>query len=150
MYPNLADDLNKKSNSLDDRLKQVYVERTDKINPDQNQQNLTSKALPLDRKTPEDFEFGFQEPNLDNLNPGKSTLRQIMKLLTDHQEDPEKWTAKAIADEYKLKEIHVINLLKYFRPFNLHIPDKQKSERLLVEPGLSKKYLSFSKDDNQK
>lgn len=59
------------------------------------------KALPLDRNTPEDFEFGYMEPK--RITPGHFTLRQALKFITDHQSEPEKWTAAKIAEEYKLK-----------------------------------------------
>lgn len=42
---------------------------------------------------------------------GHCTLRQALQFINDHQQDPETWTAKKIADDYKLKEAHVGKLI---------------------------------------
>lgn len=62
----------------------------------------SSRALPLDRKPVDDFEYGYKEPM--KVSRGRATLRQAIQFITDHQTDPEVWSAKRIADEYKLKE----------------------------------------------
>lgn len=64
--------------------------------------NVEQRPLPLERKTPDDFEYGYLEPN--RISPGHCTLRQALKFINDHQLDPESWPAKKIANEYKLKE----------------------------------------------
>lgn len=61
-----------------------------------------SRALPLDRKPVDDFEYGYKEPV--KVSRGRVTLRQAIQFITDHQTEPEVWSAKRIADEYKLKQ----------------------------------------------
>lgn len=114
---------NKKHSVLDDRLKHVYVTSTDPVVsfvvavyvifnnnvmhaqptvPDRHRLNESAKALPLDRQIVEDFEFGFKEPT--KVSRGRSTLRQAIKFISDHQSEPDTWTVQRIASEYKLKE----------------------------------------------
>lgn len=50
----------------------------------------------------DDFEFGFQEPSVIPL--GRCTLRQALNFISDHQTDPQKWTAATIATEYQLDQ----------------------------------------------
>lgn len=57
----------------------------------------------------QDFEYGFMEPS--RVTPGRCTLRQAMQFITDHNSDPEKWTRQKIAEEYKLKEENVGELV---------------------------------------
>lgn len=61
-----------------------------------------ARALPLDRKAVDDFEYGYKEPL--KITRGRITLRQAIKFIGEHQNGPEKWTAAYIANEYKLKE----------------------------------------------
>lgn len=70
--------------------------------PDRHRSNDSAKALPLDRRVVEDFEYGFKEPI--KVSRGRSTLRQAIKFISDHQSEPETWTVQRIASEYKLKE----------------------------------------------
>lgn len=60
------------------------------------------KNLPSDRKTVDDFEYGYKEP--ERVPKGKCSLRQAMDFLSSHHEDPKEWTAKKIANQYELKE----------------------------------------------
>lgn len=148
MYPNLAEDLSRKDESLDDRLKQVFVTRTD-IQPPQIE--TTDKSLPLDRHT-EDFEFGFKEP--ERVTIGRCTLRQTLQFLTDHQINPDLWNASKIAEEYKLKEAVVVDILTHFRSFQLHIPTKgsEDKQKILISPSFEKTLLNSGgpiKDDQK-
>lgn len=59
------------------------------------------KQLPLNRTTPEEYEYGYLEPA--RVTPGRCTMRQALKFITDHQSEPEKWTVTRISEEYKLK-----------------------------------------------
>jgi NADH dehydrogenase [ubiquinone] 1 alpha subcomplex assembly factor 4 len=61
-----------------------------------------NKPLPLNKKEVQDFEYGFQEP--ENVSRGRITLRNAMKLISDHQVDPQEWTSTKIASTYTLKE----------------------------------------------
>lgn len=100
------DELNKKDSKLDDRLKQVFVKRTDQVDTTKTNPN-ESKSLPLERSTPEDFEYGFKETEEDEIPPGKIALRHALKFLADHQSDPENNTVSVLATKYKIDEAHM-------------------------------------------
>ncbi|XP_052859120.1 protein NDUFAF4 homolog [Drosophila gunungcola] len=137
--PKFVDKLNLKDSSLDGRLKDVYVTSQDRfIKRVQDRQaaeaaadQAEKRALPLERKTPDDFEYGYLEPT--RITPGHCTLRQALKFINDHQLDPESWPARKIANEYKLKEPLVENILHYFKTFNMYIPDQKYKDTLLTQ-----------------
>uniref|UniRef100_T1P8S3 Uncharacterized protein n=1 Tax=Musca domestica TaxID=7370 RepID=T1P8S3_MUSDO len=130
--PKFLDKLNKKDEALDQRLKSVYVTSEDKfIDYGIKRKETDEKALPMDRRTPEDFEFGYKEPH--RVAPGRCTLRQALQFITDHQTEPEKWTAAKIAEEYKLKPELTENILKYFRSYSIYIPDIKQKESILTQ-----------------
>ncbi|XP_016990100.1 protein NDUFAF4 homolog [Drosophila rhopaloa] len=137
--PRFVDKLNLKDSSLDGRLKDVYVTSQDRfIKRVQERQaaeaaadQVEKRALPLDRQTPDDFEYGYLEPT--RISPGHCTLRQALKFINDHQLDPESWPAKKIANDYKLKEPLVENILHYFKTFNMYIPDQKYKDTLLTQ-----------------
>lgn len=81
------------------------MERTDKI--EESTTTNKRKSLPLSRNTPEDFEYGFQEPKSIHLNPGKITLRQAMQFIVDHQSNPKKHNCVVLAGKYKLDEVEM-------------------------------------------
>ncbi|KAH8382514.1 hypothetical protein KR009_003929 [Drosophila setifemur] len=151
--PKFVDKLNVKDASLDTRLKDVYVTSQDRfikrVQERQAKEAASSetqdqRVLPMDRKTPEDFEYGYMEPN--RITPGRCTLRQALKFINDHQLDPEAWPAKKISNEYKLKEPHVENILHYFKTFNMYIPDQKYKDTLLTQ---AKQQLLRVKSDTE-
>ncbi|KAH8337383.1 hypothetical protein KR059_008631 [Drosophila kikkawai] len=137
--PKFVDTLNRKDASLDSRLKDVYVTSQDRFIKRVQERQAAEAAsdhpekrpLPLERKTPEDFEYGYLEPT--RISSGHCTLRQALKFINDHQLDPENWPAKKIANEYKLKEPHVENILHYFKTFNMYIPDHKYQDTMLTQ-----------------
>ncbi|XP_017057462.1 protein NDUFAF4 homolog [Drosophila ficusphila] len=137
--PKFVDKLNVKDSSLDGRLKDVYVTSQDRFIKRVQERRAAEAAadkseqrpLPLERKTPDDFEFGYMEP--PRITPGHCTLRQALKFINDHQLDPEAWPAKKIANEYKMKEPLVENILHYFKTFNMYIPDQKYKDTLLTQ-----------------
>ncbi|XP_023163784.1 protein NDUFAF4 homolog [Drosophila hydei] len=129
--PNFVDKLNTKDASLDTRLKDVYVTSKDQFIQRVLQRQETDRPLPLERTTPDDFEYGYMEPT--KTSSGHCTLRQAMQFINDHQIAPEEWTAMKIADQYKLKEAHVANILYYFKTFNIYIPDQKYKDKLLTQ-----------------
>jgi NADH dehydrogenase [ubiquinone] 1 alpha subcomplex assembly factor 4 len=60
--------------------------------------------LPQNRRQVEDFEFGFLEIDPLKIGRGKCSLRQAIQFISDHQTNPNEWTANKIANEFKLKE----------------------------------------------
>ncbi|XP_037729854.1 protein NDUFAF4 homolog [Drosophila subpulchrella] len=137
--PKFVDKLNLKDSSLDGRLKNVYVTSQDRfikrVQERQAAEAAADKAeqrpLPLERKTPDDFEYGYLEPT--RISAGHCTLRQALKFINDHQLDPENWPANKIANEYKLKEPLVENILHYFKTFNMYIPDQKYKDTMLTQ-----------------
>ncbi|EDV42176.1 uncharacterized protein Dana_GF17139 [Drosophila ananassae] len=151
--PKFVDKLNAKDATLDSRLKDVYVTSQDRfIKRVQERQAAEAAAdtkeervLPKDRKTPEDFEYGYLEPT--RVTPGRCTLRQALQFINDHQLDPESWPVNKIANEYKLKEPHVENILHYFKTFNVYIPDQKYKDTLLTQ---AKQQFIENKSDSSK
>ncbi|KAH8328739.1 hypothetical protein KR074_004361 [Drosophila pseudoananassae] len=170
--PKFVDKLNVKDATLDSRLKDVYVTSQDRfIQRVKERQEAEAAAdakeervLPKDRKTPEDFEYGYMEPT--RVTPGRCTLRQALQFINDHQLDPESWPVNKIANEYKLKEPHVgtiscpgtltlyltfhssnfiENILHYFKTFNVYIPDQKYKDTLLTQ---AKQQLLQNKPDS--
>ncbi|EDV94749.1 protein NDUFAF4 homolog [Drosophila grimshawi] len=137
--PTFVDKLNRKDASLDTRLKDVYVTSKDQfiqrvLERQAAADKLDSKLLrklPLERTTPDDFEYGYLEPI--RVAIGRCTLRQALQFINDHQLDPEEWTAKRIAEQYKLKEAHVDNILHYFKTFSVYIPDQKYKDKMLTQ-----------------
>ncbi|KAH8407021.1 hypothetical protein KR222_004161 [Zaprionus bogoriensis] len=137
--PKFVDNLNRKDAGLDTRLRDVYVTSKDRFidrvierqTQTKAENSIPQRPLPLERKTPEDFEYGYLEPQRVML--GRCTLRQALQFINDHQLDPETWTAKKIAEEYKLKEPHVENILQYFKTFSVFIPEHKHEDRLLTQ-----------------
>lgn len=108
--PDVVSELSKKDSVLDDRLKQVYVTSSKIENP---MIESDKSKLPQDRKQVEVFEYGFLEPDPKKLARGKCTLRQAIQFISDHQTNPEEWTATKIANDFKMKEDLVGELFSY-------------------------------------
>ncbi|XP_037944894.1 protein NDUFAF4 homolog [Teleopsis dalmanni] len=127
--PNLKLKLESKDSALDERLKRVYVTSEDKFveypitrtfNPD--------RPLPLDRTTPEFSEYGHVMPR--EVARGRCTLKQAIDFITDHNSEPEVWTKQRIAQQYKMKEPLIDDILTYFKSFNVHIPENTWDKHL--------------------
>ncbi|XP_055851268.1 protein NDUFAF4 homolog [Episyrphus balteatus] len=130
--PKLVEKLNKKDSHLDDRLKNVYVTSEDRyIDHVKIKRESDERTLPLDRKIVQDFEYGYKEPV--RVTPGRCTLRTAMKFITDHQGEPDLWTTKKIADEYKIKEETVGKILYFFKSFQIYIPDINSKDNILTQ-----------------
>ncbi|KAH8311249.1 hypothetical protein KR044_005214 [Drosophila immigrans] len=134
--PKFVDKLNTKDDSLNTRLKDVYVTSEDQFIERVIQRQAKAAAssevtrpLPLQRTTPDDFEYGYLEP--ERVASGRCTLRQALQFINDHQVDPDTWTAQKIANDYKLKQPHIENILHYFKTFSVYIPDQKYKDTLL-------------------
>ncbi len=90
---------NNKDETLNSRLKEVYVTSHDK--PEKSVS--TEKPLPLQRKSVEQAEFGYQEPA--RVTRGKLSIRQALVLIGRHQQDPAKYDALALAKEFTIHPI---------------------------------------------
>jgi len=91
---------------VNSRNNTIHIPQIKRVQERQAAEAAADKAeqrpLPLERKTPDDFEYGYLEPT--RISAGHCTLRQALKFINDHQLDPENWPANKIANEYKLKE----------------------------------------------
>lgn len=138
--PELIKKLSEKNTPLDDRLKKVYVTSESHIvqNPERTEEEVDSseRPLPLNRKTPEDFEFGYLES--EKVPRGKISMRSVLEMLNEHQLDAEKGTAAKFSQEYKVKESYIQDILTHYRVLALQVNDpkfaklpKTKEQQLL-------------------
>ncbi|PSN57026.1 Protein NDUFAF4 [Blattella germanica] len=142
-FPDALQEQLKKDSVLDDRLKKVFVQSHDPLVTEDPLIDPT-RPLPQDRKQVQDFEFGFKEPSM--IPQGRFTLKQAIKFIADHQTDPNTWTAAAIAKEYKINEEKLEQILKYFRTFRVHIPDKKTTGKMAAETAEKPQKLLESKE----
>ncbi|ERL92033.1 protein NDUFAF4 homolog [Dendroctonus ponderosae] len=131
-YPEVFEESLKKNEVLDRHLKDVYVQSTD-IPIEPPKRIDPTRPLPQDRQQPEEFLFGHKEP--DRIPVGKTTLRQVLKFVSYHQGDPKVHNVKQIAEEHKLSEDLVRNILKYYRVFEVYMPiEKGKTNAKFAGP----------------
>lgn len=145
--PDLDDKLDKKDSGLDDRLKDVYVISHGKPEDDitkNKQVKNPNRPLPEDRKIVEDFEYGFKEPS--RINYGRTTLRHAINFITAHQTNPDEMSVAKISEEYKLKEDDVNDILKYFKTFEVYLPETKKTPAIFAGPSTLRKKLEASPD----
>lgn len=95
--PDLVDDqLNRKNELLDNRLREVYVTSEDKPTT----HKAAEKALPTERKNVGSPEFGYLEPV--RITKGKLSIRQALILIGRHHQDPVIHSAMSLANEYTI------------------------------------------------
>ncbi|CAG5055035.1 unnamed protein product [Parnassius apollo] len=140
--PNLDDKLDKKDPALDGRLKDVYVTShgrpEDDITREKMKQN-PNRPLPQERRQVQNYDLGLKEP--DTIPYGRTTLRRALEFIESHQMNPSEVTASKIALEYKLKEKDVETILKYFKTYEIYIPETKKSAATFAGPATFRKQL---------
>ncbi|XP_013181686.1 PREDICTED: protein NDUFAF4 homolog [Papilio xuthus] len=133
--PDIDEKLDKKDPGLDDRLKSVYVTSygrpEDDITREKIQQN-PNRPLPKNRSQVPEFEMGWNEP--EEVPYGRTTLRKALEFIESHQMNPTEVTASKIALEYKLKGEDVEAILKYFKAYEIYIPETKKSAARFAGP----------------
>lgn len=127
-FPEELEKLQTKSPQLDDRLKQIFVTSEDTI-LDPGPQKKVSSNLPQNRHTPVEPEFGFYEP--EKIPLGRLSLRQALKIITDHQHEPGKWDAQTVANKYNISIKLSENILQYYKAFEVYIPDQKNSKHTI-------------------
>ncbi|XP_026499384.2 protein NDUFAF4 homolog [Vanessa tameamea] len=140
--PELDSKLDKKDTELDARLKDVYVTSYGKPEDDvtkEKQQKGLERPLPQNRGLVPDFDFGLMEPA--KIPYGKTTLRHAIDYISSHQVNPEEVTAAKIAHEYKMKEEDVENILKYFRTYDVYLPETKQAPAVFAGPSELRKQL---------
>lgn len=139
--PDLDGKLDKKDAALDLRLKDVYV--TSKGRPETDitrvKRESTDRPLPQDRTMVPDYDYGFKEP--ETIKYGRTTLRNVIMFLSAHQMNPEEVTVQKIAFEYKMREEDVSNIVKYFKTFEVFIPETKTSPAVFAGPATVRKQL---------
>lgn len=127
--PDLVEKMNRKDANHDDRLKKVFVSSKTEIIENTNREAIdTDKPLPLDRKTPENFEYGYKES--DKVPRGKVSMRNVLEFLSDNHTNPQEFTASKIAADYHLKEEYVKDILENYKMLSLHIGDPKNFKQL--------------------
>lgn len=136
-HPDVYAESLKKHEVLDKHLKDVYVSSFD---PDKTPKPDTDpeRPLPVNRSQVEDYEYGFKEP--ERVPPGKTTLRNVVKFLTDHQLDPRIFTIQKISDDYLLPEPTVSKILQHFRVLEIYIP-QQPTKAKFAGPGVPRYHI---------
>lgn len=140
--PKINEKLNVKNAELDKMLKEVYVTSEGKPEEDitrEIQRKNPNRPLPMHRMQPEDYEYGFKEP--DKIPYGRVTLRKALEFLQAHQCDPNEATAEKIAHEYKLKLEDVNNTLKYFKTFEVFVPETKTAPATFAGPATLRKQM---------
>lgn len=128
--PELIQKLSQKSAPLDDRLKKIYVTSETEIvqNPERPESESSERSLPLNRKTPEEFEFGYMESL--KVPRGKMSMRRVLEMLNEHQLDAENATAAKFSTQYKVKESYIQDILSHYKVLSLHVNDPKMKKRL--------------------
>ncbi|XP_063705050.1 protein NDUFAF4 homolog [Culicoides brevitarsis] len=147
--PGLIEKLSKKDAPLDDRLRQVYVtSQREIIEPEQT----SDRPLPLSRTTPEEFDFGYLEPQ--KVPRGKIAMRDVLQMLNEHQMDPEEGTAAKFSEKYKVKESYIEDILKHYKVLSVHISDPKMKKltpqkELPLVQGVKEKDLLRNREKNR-
>lgn len=149
--PNLDDKLDKKDTGLDNRLKEVYVtshgQPEEDVNKELRERQSRDRPLPQDRKIVQEYEYGFKEP--DQVRYGRTTLRHAVEFISAHQIKPGEVTAAKIAVEYKMKEEDVATILKYFKTFEIYLPETKTTPAIFAGPTALRKQLHNADDTKQ-
>lgn len=144
--PDLDEKLDKKDPGLDQRLRDIYVTSFGRPEDDITREKKTqnpNRPLPQDRKMPEQYEYGFKQP--DRVKYGHTTLKDAINFISAHQTNPSEATAAKIALEYKMKEEDVESILKYFKTYDMYIPESKKTPAVFAGPSILRKELEQSK-----
>ncbi|CAL7934022.1 unnamed protein product [Xylocopa violacea] len=118
LNPNFMAEHYKKDPKLHDHLKSVYVESED-IGPPKT----SSRSLPQYRGEPI---AGYYDYYNDIAVSGKCSLKQAIKFLTMHKEDPVKYSIEKISEEYQLDKQLVENIVTNFKVF--HVVNAESEE----------------------
>lgn len=129
-YPEYLDKQSIRHEKLNENLKQVYVESKGDAT-----QFSANKPLPTTRGGPEETELGAMETT-HTIPEGRVNLRSILVALGQYQTKPNEVTAASIAQELKLSQSNVENILKYFKVLHLYVP----KELLKESKALAKAY----------
>ncbi|RXG57301.1 Protein NDUFAF4-like protein [Armadillidium vulgare] len=112
------------------RLEEVYVTSHDTW-VGQKDSLGKSRPLPVDKETVADKPYGYSEPR--KISYGKTTLKNVLTFMTDHNQSPEEWNSTKISEKFKLEKENVDHILKYYNLFTLILPGKRKGVKFDTE-----------------
>uniref|UniRef100_A0A6P7H7Q0 Protein NDUFAF4 homolog n=1 Tax=Diabrotica virgifera virgifera TaxID=50390 RepID=A0A6P7H7Q0_DIAVI len=140
-YPKEFEESLKKNEELDKNLKSVFVTSQDQ-NINIKQEANPNRPLPTDRSQVEPSLYGIKEPEPNKVPIGKVTLGNVLEFISKYQGDPKNYNAKVIADKFTLQEQTVRNILKYFRVFEVYLPqERTKTNAKFVGPSLPRVHI---------
>ncbi|CAI6368539.1 unnamed protein product [Macrosiphum euphorbiae] len=135
--PQLKEELVNKNSTLGKNLHSVYVTSKGDL-PNIYPQSKTK--LPQNRVQEFNTAFTFQEP--ENVPAGRYTLTQITECIADHYKDKQMYTSEVLADRVKIDKKLMDNILKYYRVFDMYVPEKmvekKKSPKLFLSNAIDK------------
>nr|CAI5818634.1 unnamed protein product [Callosobruchus analis] len=133
-YPEAYEESLQKNEQLDSHLKRVYV--TSSNVELLNKKNNPERPLPSDRTSVEPFLYGMKDP--DHIPAGKASLKRILEFISMHQNDPRLYNAKKIAEDTMIPEKTVHDILKYFKVFEVYIPQERNVKAKFAGPSIPK------------
>ncbi|XP_071438773.1 NADH dehydrogenase [ubiquinone] 1 alpha subcomplex assembly factor 4-like [Hetaerina americana] len=122
--PEFIEQQARKDKYLHERLKSVYLKSYDVKEEPKSKASDAVKSLPINRSTPEETDLGFIEPKM--ISRGRVTLRQALKFIAEYQADPKSSVVSTIAAQHHISLEMTENILKYFRTFEIYIPDNKE------------------------
>lgn len=135
-YPNVDES---KHEALNKFLQDVYVTSQDPTPHAPLDSSSAKRPLPLNRGIVDESEFGFREP--DSVPCGRATLKSALQFISAHQSNPKENSIKKIAEKYKLHEDTLVNILKYYRVFEVYIPSNKASKASFAGPLVPRKQI---------
>ncbi|XP_045603632.1 NADH dehydrogenase [ubiquinone] 1 alpha subcomplex assembly factor 4 [Procambarus clarkii] len=126
----VARHMEEKDDFLLERLKEVFVTSENPLLQQQITEN-PNRPLPTNRTFVSEADFGYSEPKV--VPYGKIILRDAVKAISHHHEDPELWTAKKISYEYKLDTGLTEKVLQHFNTFVVIVPEDHKTKKMSEE-----------------
>ncbi|XP_050436505.1 NADH dehydrogenase [ubiquinone] 1 alpha subcomplex assembly factor 4 [Adelges cooleyi] len=127
--PKMKEELLNKSSVHEGNLKDVYVTSTGDL-PDV----YTGSKAKLPKNREQVFASGFLMEEPTDVPKGRYTLTQIVQCISDHHGDKNQFTAEILAKKINIDVKTMENILKYYRVFDIHIPDKSVIEKQTSSP----------------
>ncbi|XP_031783576.1 protein NDUFAF4 homolog [Nasonia vitripennis] len=135
--PEYKDRSQKKDPGLDDNLRQVFVRTNSTEVQEIDSRSNPNRPLPKEKTLQEGFEFGFYESTV--VKDGKVSLRQAMEFINNHKKNPEKYTAEAIAKEFKLDSKLTANILEFYKIFEVRETEKHHNKDVIARVSVSQR-----------
>nr|XP_022921279.1 protein NDUFAF4 homolog [Onthophagus taurus] len=130
-----------KDDGLDKRLKDVFIRSHDPMVKHESQGTTNpDRPLPTSRTYVDSGDYGFYEPKKVPL--GRVTLRNVVKFISDHQSDKKTFSASKIAEQYLLPEDTTNHILKYYKMYEVYIPQERDVKAKFAGPTVARKKIT--------